>query len=145
MELSQTEPFRVFDHHNSRIRDVDSDFDHRCRNKHVDIARGKGTHYSFFLFALQATVEKRDLTIREYTRQFCRTLGRRFQIHLLGLFDDRIDNVTLPSFPHLCRKPAVNLLGIAFRGVHRLDWRPTRRHFIDYGAVSYTHLTLPTS
>ena len=71
MQLRQAESFGVLDQHDGRIRDIDADLDDRCRHQNVNLPRGKGTHYSFFLFALQAAVKKRYLADpRKLSRSF---------------------------------------------------------------------------
>src|SRR3989338_1330635 len=65
VELCKAEPFRALYHHDSRVRDVDSDLYDRCRDKHLYFTGGKFLHATVFLFLCHGSVEKPDFEFRK--------------------------------------------------------------------------------
>ena len=60
VELAQSEPVRVLDHHDGGIGHVDPDLDHGRGNEHVDVAGAESRHRLLFVRGTKLTVDQPD-------------------------------------------------------------------------------------
>ena len=97
MKLRKAEAFGVFDNHYRRIRNVDSDLDHRRRNKKVDISLREGTHYLVLFLRLHFSVKQAESVILKlvFRKGLEIFLGRNKASFVLSLFDQGTDDIAL--------------------------------------------------
>ena len=81
VQLRQAEALGMFHDHYSSVGNVDTDFDDRGRDKHVDLAALKTAHDDFFLVGIEAAMEQADTQTRERTgTQLFMHLDSRFEL-----------------------------------------------------------------
>src|ERR1041385_6704205 len=110
VKLRNTETFRVFDQHDGCIRNIDPNFDDRRRHENIDLAGRERSHDRFLLVTLQASVQQRQPPSGEDLGKLLETVRSGAQIDLFRLFDQRINNVTLPSLLQLGSDRSVNAI-----------------------------------
>ena len=60
VQLREAEAVGLLDDHDRRVRDVDADLDHRCRDEHVELTGREGPHDGAALRGLQPAVHASD-------------------------------------------------------------------------------------
>ena len=60
VQLCETEPFRILDHHQRCVRHVDADFDHGRRDEQIDLARLEPLHDVGFLAPGETSMQQRN-------------------------------------------------------------------------------------
>ena len=96
MKLRQAEALRVLDDHHRRVRNIHADFDDCGRDEDVDVAATESLHRRLTLFGRHAAVDERDPPLRESTfAERSVAIHRRLDVHLVGLFDERADEIDL--------------------------------------------------
>ena len=97
MELRQAEPLRVLDEHDGRVRHVDADLHDGRRHEDVQLAGGERLHHAILGVRLHPPVQQSDpIGGKDLLREMVRHLGGRLEIDLVGLLDQRIDDIGLP-------------------------------------------------
>ncbi len=79
--------------------------------------------------------QRRLLHFGNKLRQFFQSFCRRSQIDFFGLFNQRIDNITLPPLGDFVSNHSIRPLGIVFGHVHRSNGRAPWRHFINHRKI----------
>ena len=138
MKLRQAEAFGVFDHHDSGIRHIDADLDHRGGNQKPDLSCGKARHHIGLFLRLHFAVQQPNLIGRKLLfRQRFRILHRRKQ-SVLALLNGRADDIALfPGVKMLFQKRE-NARVIA--AVHRVGQNlfSSAGQLVDHGDVQIT-------
>ena len=134
VQLCQTEMVRSFDHHDGRVWNIHTDFDHRSGNKNVIFMVFECLKNGVFFKPLHAAVQQGDLEVREYLvlEKFARLdSGASFFFFIVTFLHERIDDEGLMASPCFFADEAVNLFPVD-------GWNdpcPHRfapgRHFID--------------
>ena len=98
--------------------------------------RANARHHAFLLVRLHPAVQQRDAVGREdVLREVVGHLGRRLEVDLLRLLDQRVDDVGLPARVDLLADEVVDLVAARFRLGDRLDRLPARRHLAHHRDV----------
>ncbi len=79
MQLREAKPFRVLDHHDGGLRNIDADFDHGRRHQHLNFTGSELRHDAIFLAALHLAVHQTD-AVAETLLQTLETLRRVGQV-----------------------------------------------------------------
>ncbi len=102
VELREAEALGVLDDHDRGVRHVNADLDHGRRDEHLYLAADEAAHHLFLLGGLHPAVQEADGEVREdAVAQVLEHARRVLQVHLLGLFDERVDDVRLTARAHL--------------------------------------------
>ena len=116
VELRQAEALGVLDDHDRRVRHVDADLDDGGRDQDVDLPGGERVHHAVLRVLLHAAVQQRHAVGGKHLGlQMVGHLGRRLQIDLLGLLDERIDDVRLAAGVELLANELVDLVAPRLR------------------------------
>ena len=111
MKLRQPEAFGVLHEHDRGVCDVDANFDHRGRDQHVELAARERPHDPVLRIRLHSSVQQRDaIRGEDIVREVIRHLRCRLEIHLLRLFDQRVDDIHLPSRVDLLANEVVDFV-----------------------------------
>ena len=74
MKCCKTETLRVFNHHNGRIRYINTDFDDGRRNQYRDFTGKKAFHNALFFCLFHAPVQSFDRDFTAKARAECRAV-----------------------------------------------------------------------
>ena len=99
MELGEAEAVGSLDHHDGRVRDVDSDLDHCGRNQNVDPAVCESGHRHFLLCRFHLPVKQPDFVVGELIGGQSLGLGRRRPALDQRRFIDQRDRPRTPAGP----------------------------------------------
>ena len=131
MQLRQAEAFRMFNHHQGRIRHVDADFNDGRRHQHMDVAAAERIHDRLLFSRLQAAMHEADLQVRQCRHQcglgFCRGL----QLQRFRFFDQRTDPIRLAAFERGRVHALDDFIAPVLVDVARHDRRAPGRQFIN--------------
>ncbi len=135
MQLRESKPLGMLDHHHRRVRDVDPDFDHAGRDEDVDAVVAERPHRPVALLRLKSPVDQADHQLREDLGEPVRHRGRGFQIGALRLLDHGIDHVHLAARGAFAPEEAVDLGPCRLGAQRRLHAAPSRWPFAQLGDV----------
>ena len=132
VELREAEALGVLDDHHRGVRHVDADLDDRRRDEHLYLAGDEAAHHLLLLRRLHLPVQQPDGEVREdAVAQVLEHPRRVLQVHLLRLFDERVDDVSLTARAHLALDALVDSGALVLADDDRLDRRASRRQFVD--------------
>ena len=98
VQLRQPEPLRVLDDHHAGVGNVDTDLDHRRCHQNIKVSGEELPHYTFFFSCRELPVDETDPFLGEdLGREPLVFTGRRQEVDLLGLVDERVDDVCLTA------------------------------------------------
>ena len=98
VELREPEPVGLLHDHDRRVRHVDTDFDHRRCDEHVELACLERRHHGQSLGGLEPPVDAADPVRAKLVRPQALRLGlRRPSDRRLGALDERADDVGLAA------------------------------------------------
>ena len=137
VELGEAEMVRAFHEHDRRVGDVHADFDDGGRDEHIVFLITEIGHDLVFFVGLHASVQEAEFVFGEdFLRKFLVFLGGGFEIvHLLALFDERIDDERLPSVLDLRTKQRISALTFLWTEDEGLDRLTACGHFVHDGEV----------
>ena len=92
MQLRQSEPLRIFDHHDAGGGNIDADLDHRGCHQQPDLAACELRHHLIFFRATHLAVDKADL-VAEPGFQAFKALRGIGEIDGLGFLNQRANPV----------------------------------------------------
>src|SRR5262249_43498164 len=96
VELGKTEALGMLDHHDGRLRHVDTDLDHGGGNQKPRVAGREKLHGAILVGALHLAVHEID-GIAEALLEIFETLGRSREVDILGILDQRAYPVGAPA------------------------------------------------
>ena len=134
MELAQTEPVRVLDHHQGSVGHIHANFDDGSGHQHIRLALGKAGHNLLLLHPLHLAVEQGHPQVREdgLLQGLCPG-GGGLHVQLLVLLHRRAHHKALVPFGYLLADEGVDPGPVALpyqEGLHRL---PSRGQLIQHG------------
>ena len=116
--------------------DIDAHFDHRRRNQDLRAPALERLHRRFFFAGPEPPVQQADRNIGEdLLRQVLVHLLRRLHRLGLGLFDDRVNHVSLAARIDLAADRAVGQFDLVRRVMLCQDSLAAGRHFVDHRDV----------
>ena len=135
MKLREAKALRVFDDHQRRIRHVDADLDHGCRDQYVEIAGHEFRHHGGLRIGLHAAVQQPDPELGQRGGELGVQRYRRLQLELLGFLDQRTHPVDLPLFGACRAYPLDDLRPPPVVDEMGRDRRPSGRHLVQHRHV----------
>ena len=139
MQLGESEPLRVLDNEDTRIRHVHADLDDRGRDKQLDAIGVEPLHHRFLLGGLHAPVEQPTGNPAKNTvGQFLIDLLHRGQTALLARLDERADDVSLPSRLDFLAHKGIDLLACPFIAQKCPNGLPSRRQVLNARNIEIT-------
>src|ERR1700685_1732452 len=66
VQLREAETVRMFNHHDSCVRDINANFNHGRGDEHLKVAAAESFHDVFFFFAWKPSMKKSDAQIWEH-------------------------------------------------------------------------------
>ena len=96
MQLRETKPLGVLDHHDRRVGHVDADFDHRSRHQNLQLALGERCHHSVFLRTFHSPMQQPNGRPQDLRQMSVAGFGSR-QLRYLRRFDQRANPINLRS------------------------------------------------
>ena len=139
MQLGESEPLRVLDNEDARVRHVHADLDDRGRDKQLDAVGVEPLHHRLLLRGLHGTVEQpTGNPAKNAVGQFLIDLLYRRQATLLARLDERADDISLPSRLDFLAHKGIDLLTrplIAQKCPHGL---PSRRQVLNARNIEIT-------
>ncbi|MNS21388.1 hypothetical protein D3C72_531490 [compost metagenome] len=103
MKLGQAEPVGVHNNHQRGVRHVYADLDHGRRDEELHLVRIELAHHFFLLGRRHPAVQQTHLEIGEGLGHRHIEVDSILHIQLLGLLNQRADEVSLTSLPDLTR------------------------------------------
>ena len=138
MELREAEALRVLDYHHGGVRHVNAYLDHGRRDEHLNLARDEVAHHFVLLRGLHLSVNEPDREVREdAVAQVLEHACRVLQVHLLRLFDERVDDVSLSPGAHLALDAFINARALVLSDDDGLYRRPSGREFVYHRHVEF--------
>ena len=139
VQLSQTEPLGVFNHHDSSIRNIDAHF-YDCRgNKDLYISFRKALHDFLFFIRWHPAVQSRNFEpVTEIFPKHVTVLENVLTGSIFARFNHRTDYIYLPSLQDLFFNELVCSLSV-FRPYNAVLYRQTfGGKFIQHGDIQIT-------
>ena len=136
MQLGQTEAFRVFNQNNCGVRDIDADFNDRCRHQHLDLVPSKSRHQFFLLliFHLPVQIFHTDL-IRKDLLQALAVINDIFPFRGFTFFHHRTDDIGLMPQLHLLPNEGISLFAVIDVHHRIFNGQAVFGHFVHHGYV----------
>ena len=128
MELGQPEAVRPLDEHHRRVRDVDTDLDHRGRDEHVVAPVPEVGHDGVLVPRLHAAVQGGDAQLgKDLLAESLRLFHRRLGLDRVRGLDQRADDEDLMPFGHFFAHQGVGRLPLGADVAPGLDRDAPRR------------------
>ena len=110
MELGQPKALGIFDHHDGRIGDIDTDFDHRGADQDIELSLQKGLHDGFFVLAGEPTMQKTQAVGGKYVLLQMRRHGHGgVELEAFRFLNQGVHDVGLPAFSDLLLHRCISL------------------------------------
>ena len=137
VQLREPEPLGRFDDHDRGVRHVDAYFDDRRGDHDIGLARLELAHRLLLVGGFHLAVANRGdiLRQREIARYGFVAVGEVFVIHGLGLLDERIYDIDLPSLGDLLLHEAEQAQPRRIGVMYGLDRPSSRRKLVDHRDV----------
>ena len=136
MQLREPESLCALDHHDGRVRDVDSDLDHARGHEDVGVAAHEPVHALGLLACRHPSVEQFDAQIRKDAGAETLEFGRRTAgAELVGFLDERADDERLAALADLGADELVGGTTLVGWDDASLDGMPSRRHLAQLAEV----------
>ena len=137
MELRQTEPVCVLDHHQIGVRHVHTDLDNRCCDQDIVFLRCKIAHDLIFFRVFHASVQYSHAPVRKQLLQVFCMLLRAFQLcfRIFAVLDERTHNVSLSAETDLLINEGSNTLAHVFAHGVGLNRTSSGRDLVQHGHI----------
>ena len=135
MELGESETFRVFNHHNRGVGNIDAHFDDNRGNQHLDLIVIKTFHNPVFFLLFHGPVQQRGLNAFEPSAQFLIQLFRRFHIQRFRFVDERRYHIGLPSFLKFLFHKIITGVSLTLINGAGCNFLPSRRKLVNDGNI----------
>ena len=137
VQLREPEPLGRFDDHDRGVWHVDAHFDDRRGDHDIGLARLELAHRLLLVGGFHLAVADRGdiLRQREIARYGFVAVGEVFVIHGLGLLDERIYDIDLPSLGDLLLHEAEQAQPRRIGVMYGLDRPSSRRELVDHRDV----------
>ena len=136
MKLGEAEAFRVLNHHDGGVGDIDADFNHGGGNQHLDFTGRKPSHQGLLFLGGEAAVHEPDGIFGENPFLEPPGVGSGvLQVEFFRFFNEGIDDIDLPSLFDLF--PQVPVEGFPQPSRHTLgsDRFPPGWQLVDDGQI----------
>ena len=144
MQLTEAEAIRILHQHQGRVRNVDANFDHRCRDQHVDLPGDHLLHHEILVGGLHFSVDTADPELRKLQtellrilhggekllpaeRSVCRGIRILFILHLRA--DDKDLTALAAQLPDECQQTRV----VSAPDAEGIDGLPAGGKFVQRG------------
>ena len=143
VQLGETEPFGLFDHHQCGRGDIDPDFDYRGRDQQPRIARSKTLHSGVLDLRAQLAVDHDDSISEPLLERCVARLGGGDvgEVgHAIDLAHHRADPIGLLTAGEMPFHPGDHFLHARLRNHQRLDRLPSGRELVEAAHVHFAIL-----